>query len=126
MSSIEEILEKLKILEEKISKLEETEILLEVRFKKYGTSHDGHCSDHEDEYEIDTEYYTETYEIDKEFVEKYIDEDDELVWSQLDKYSFTEKNCRGSGYCKTEVRHEAVSGKLIEVKELKKLFLSRN
>ena len=130
MDSLEEILRKLQKevenLKERINELEDTEILLEIKFRKYGTSHDGYCSDYDEAYEIAPEEYTETFEVDKEYVRKHIDGDGDLKWYELSTYSSTRKQCSGSGYCRTEVHHEAISGKLIEVKDLKAVFLSRD
>ena len=103
---------------------QQVRIVLEVKFHVTGTTHDGYCSDNDDENPVNY-YYSEEYEVDKDFVRKYIDEDDELDEDKLNEYSeYKVKNCGGSGYCKTSVNHIAVEGKLIEKKNLRERFLA--
>ena len=88
-----------------------------------GTTH-GYCSGNDDEDPVNY-FYTEEYDIDKKFIEEYIDEYDKLDEDKLYDYNkINQKSCHGSGYCNTSVNHIAIEGKLIQKKNLKKIFLT--
>ena len=103
---------------------QQVRIVLEVKFHVTGTTHDGYCSDNDDENPVNY-YYKKEYEVDKRFVREFINDDDELDEYKLQDYSeYRVKNCNGSGYCRTSVNHIAMEGKLIEKKNLKARFLA--
>jgi hypothetical protein len=103
---------------------EKIKIVLEVKFHVTGTTHDGYCSGNDDEDPVDY-HYSKEIEVDKKFVREFIEEDGTLDSYKLSKYNkYNTKNCNGSGYCNTKVNHIAISGKLVEKKNLKAKFLA--
>tara|TARA_B100000242_G_C42946538_1_gene438970 strand:+ start:501 stop:821 length:321 start_codon:yes stop_codon:yes gene_type:complete len=99
-------------------------IVLEIKYHVQGTTHDGYCSGNEDSQDLNY-FYKEEYKVTKDFVKEFIDDNDQLDEYKLDEYTkLRVKSCKGSGYCNTYANHIAVSGKLIEKKNLKAKFLA--
>lgn len=91
----------------------------EVKFHVVETTHDGYCSDHDD---TDVKEYDEIdyYSADDNLVGEFVDDDGSISYPLLSRYTNEKESCKGWCGCGTE--YEAVSGKLIKIKNVKQKY----